>query len=160
MKQIILTILLLFGATCIFAQGSAEMSKKELYKAEVREKLRLDYSMPDYSISSINANVMGPRLAKILETLYDNYQQDFYLSTLSVIQTKQIEGLSYGRVKKMKLNNVSKQGNVITICFNTTLDSNNLGMKKSKLLFRFIDGVSDDIASNDFFYTICRYIRE
>ena len=108
-------MLLLLGAIGASAQGGAEMSKDEIYKAEVREKLQLDYSMADYSTNKIDAKVMGPRLAKILETIYENYQQYTNLSALSVIQSNQVEGLSYGRVKKMKLDNVSKTGREIII---------------------------------------------
>lgn len=60
----------------------------------------------------------------------------------------------------MKLDKVTKQGNEIIISFNTTLESNNLNLKKSKLVFKFIDGVSDEIATNDFFSNICRYMKE
>ena len=160
MKQILIIMLLLLGAMGVSAQGDAEMSKEEINKAEVREKLQLDYSMPDYSISKIDAKVMGPRLSKILETICDNYQQYSNLSALSVIQSNQVEGLSYGRVKKMKLDNVSKQGNEIIIRFNTTLESNNLNLKKSQIVFRFNEGVSDDISTNDFFSNICRYMKD
>ena len=151
---------MLLGTMSISAQTSSELSKQEQYKQEVRERLQLDYSMPDYSISKIDAKVMGPRLSKILETICDNYQQYTNLSALSVIQSNQVEGLSYGRVKKMKLDNVSKQGNEIIIRFNTTLESNNLNLKKSQIVFRFNEGVSDDIATNDFFSNICRDIKE
>lgn len=151
---------MLLGTMSISAQTSSEISKQEQYKREVQKKLQLDYSMPDYSISKIDAKVMGPRLSKILETICDNYQQYTNLSVLSVIQSNQVEGLSYGRVKKMKLDNVSKQGNEIIIRFNTTLESNNLNLKKSQIVFRFSEGVSDDIATNDFFSNICRDIKE
>lgn len=70
---------------CISAQTSTELCKKEQYKAEVREKLQLDWSMPDYTTSKIDAKVMGPRLAKILETICEKYQQYMNLSALSVI---------------------------------------------------------------------------
>lgn len=82
------------------------------------------------------------------------------LSALSVIQSSQVEGLNYGRIKKIKLDHVSKKGNEIIISFNTTLESNNLNLKKSKLVFKFIDGVSDEIATNDFFSNICRYMKD
>lgn len=147
---------MLFFATILSAQ-----SKKEIdYKKEVRSKLQIDYSMPDYSTGKIDARVMGPRLAKILETLSKNYQQYMNLSALSVIQSSQVEGLNYGRVKKMKLDNVSKHGNEIIITFNTRLETNNLNLKKSQIVFRFNEGVPEDISTNDFFSNICRYIRE
>ena len=143
-----------------FAQNSAELSKKELYKQEVRSKLQLDYSLPDYSTSKISSKLMGPRLAKILETICDTYQQHTNLSALSVIQSSQVEGLSYGKIKKLKLDKVTKQGNEIMIRFNTTLESNNLNLKKSQIVFQFNEGVSEDMATNDFFSNICRYTKK
>ena len=160
MKQILITMLLLLGAMGVSAQGDAEMSKEDIYKAEVREKLQLDYSMPDYSTSKIDAKLMGPRLAELLESISENYQQYTNLSALSVIQSNQVEGLSYGRIKKLKFDNATKQGNEIIIRFNTTLESNNLNLKKSQIAFQFSEGVSDDILTNDFFLNICRYLKE
>ena len=52
----------------VFAQAN---NNKDEYKNEVREKLQLDYSMPDYSTSKVNPKVMGPRLAKIFEKIID-----------------------------------------------------------------------------------------
>ena len=103
---------------------------------------------------------MGPRLAKILETICDTYQQYTNLSALSVIQSRQIEGLSYGKIKTMKLDKVTKQGSEIMIRFNTTLESNNLNLKKSQIVFQFNEGASEDVSTNDFFSNICRYIKE
>lgn len=114
--------------------------------------------MPNYSTTRIDAKVMEPRLAKIIETICENYQQYMNLCVLSVIQSSQVEGLSYGRVKKIKLDRVSKQGNEIIICLNTTLGPNNLYFKKSKIIFRFVEGVND-ISANDFFSNICRYLK-
>jgi hypothetical protein len=116
--------------------------------------------MPDYSTKKIDAKVMGAHLANILESLCANYNQPVYLGSLSVIQSSQVEGLNYGRIKSMKLENVTKTGTELTIRFNTTLEPNNLNLKKSQLLFHFVDGVSEDVATNDFFCTLCRYIKE
>ena len=63
MKCFLFALSLLLGATSISAQTSSELSKIEQYKAEVRSKLQLDYSMPDYSTSKIDSKVMGSRLA-------------------------------------------------------------------------------------------------
>ncbi len=134
--------------------------KQEQYKQDVRSKLLLDYSVADYSTSKIDAKLMGPRLAKILEKICDTYQQHTNLSVLSVIQSRQVEGLNFCRIKTMKLDKVTKQGNEIMIRFNTTLESNNLNLKKSQIVFQFNEGVSDDVSTNDFFSNICRYIKE
>lgn len=132
----------------------------EEYKARVQKALQLDYSMPDYTTSKIDAKVMGPRLAAILNKIMESRGQQTIVATLSVIQSKQIEGLNYGRIKEIKLDKVSKHDNEITVSFITTLEKNNLNLKKSKLQFHFLDGVSEDVATNDFFTSICRYIKE
>lgn len=145
-----------------FAQANKQTDEEKLaeYQNRVRNALQLDYSMPDYSTSKIDAKVMGPRLAKILERILETYDQNIYLSSLSYIQSSQVEGLNYGRIKSMKLGKVAKLGNEITICFNTTLEKNNLGLKKSQIEFIFVDGVSPDQKTNDFFTNICRYIKD
>ena len=61
MKQLLITILLLLGATCISAQTSAELSKKEQYKSEIRSTLQLDYSLPDYSTTRISSYLSTTR---------------------------------------------------------------------------------------------------
>lgn len=151
---------MLVSFTSISAQSAAELTKEQQYKASVRQQLALDYSMPDYSTSSINAKVMGPRLAKMLEYIRDNYQQFSILNALSMIQSSQVEGLNYGMVKMMKLKSVTKQGNVIRIVYKTTLEPNNLNLKSSQLTLSFIDGVSEDKTVNDFFCNISRYIKD
>lgn len=160
MKPFLITILLLLGATCISAQTSEDITKKDQYISEIRSKLQLDYSLPDYSTNKISPKLMGPRLAKILETICDTYQQYTNLSVLSVIQSRQVEGLNFCRIKTMTLDKVTKQSNEIMIRFNTTLESNNLNLKKSQIVFQFNEGVSDDVSTNDFFSNICRYIKE
>ena len=154
-----MTILLLMTTVMVSAQKvttSSDAERKELAK----KTLALDYSMPDYSVKKIDAKVMGPRLAKILESLCANYTQHQYLSSLSLIQSKQVEGLKYGTIKTMKLENVTKTGHELTIRFNTILEPNNLNLKKSQLVFHFVDGVSEDVATNEFFCILCKYIKE
>lgn len=156
----ILTILLMALSMSAFAQFSAGCQTDSAKIAEVRMTLALDYSMPDYSINKIDEKVMGARLAKILKTIAHNYTQPHYLGLLSIIQSSQVEGLNYGRIKSVKLENVTKTSNELTIRFKTTLEANNLNLKKSQLMFHFVDGVSEDIVINDFFCTLCRYIKE
>lgn len=133
---------------------------KAQYESQVRETLALDYSMPDYSISKIDAKVIGPRLAAILEAVNENYQQPKYLSRLSLMQKSQLEDVPYCSVKKMKLKKGEKQGNIITITYDTFLEPNVKNIKKSQLVFQFVDGVSENSSVNDFFCGICRYVKE
>lgn len=59
------------------------------------------------------------------------------LGTLSVLQSRQIDGLNYCAIRMIQLDKVTKRGNEITITFKTTLDKNKLNLKKAKLCFRF-----------------------
>lgn len=59
----------------------------------------------------------------------------------------------------MKLRSVSKKGNEIIIRYDTSLESNNLGLKNSEIVFNFVDGCSDNKIVNDVFSLISRYIK-
>ena len=43
--------------------------------------------------------------------------------------------------------------------YDTELVENSVKMKKAQIVFSFVDGVSEDIATNDFFTNICRYLN-
>ena len=158
LKTIITTLLLM--ATVVVSARGLKTNVDEDRKAEVRKTLALDYSMPDYSTSKIDAKVIGPRLTAILKKIKEIRATDTSMNSLSVIQANQIDGIIYCAVKKLKLNKVVKQGNVITITYDTELAENAKKMKKAQLTFTFIDGISEDTATNDFFTNICRYIKE
>ena len=150
---------LLLGAATLSAQPSGQ-SQDDQYKSEVRSKLSLDTTLPDYTIHKIDPQVMGPRLASILQELCANYKRTDYLSILSKIQSDQIEGLDYCTIEKMGLVNVSKTSNTMIIRFKTTLAHNPLDIKKSDLIFTFVDGVSEHKLVNSLFLTLSRYIKE
>ncbi len=152
-------MLLLMATVVVSAQG-LKTTVDEDRKAEIRKTLALDNSMPDYSTNKIDAKVMGRRLADILTKFQDMTQSQKILGTLSVIQAHQIDGMIYCAVKKIKLNNVQKQGNTITIVYDTDLAENAKKLKKSKLTFTFVNGVSEDVATNDIFSNVCRYNKE
>lgn len=161
MKKILFTMsLLLLSAATLSAQSTWGTVSDDQYNAEVRQKLNLDYSMPDYTTHKIDPKLMGPRLASILQELCANYKHSDYLSILSRIQSDQIEGLDYCTIEKFGLVSVSKTGNTITIRFKTTLGRNPLDIKKSDLIFTFVDGVLEGKLINSLFITLCRYIKE
>ncbi len=160
--KILFTALLMLVSLSGFAQAGKQTDEEKLaeYQNRVRQTLQLDYSMPDYSTSKIDSKVMGDRLAKIVKKTLEMCQNQSNLGSLSVIQSRSIEGLTYCPVTNVKFAKATKQGNVITLYFNTKLAKNVKKIKKSQLVFQFVDGVSDDIATNDFFTNICRYIKE
>ena len=163
MKQILLLLFLLLGAAesvSVSAQSTWGKTSDDQYNAEVRQTLNLDYSMPDYHSGKIDPKVMGHRLAMLLQELCTKYKESVNSSYLSTIQCQQIEGLDYCTIKEMKLEDVSKSGNTITIRFKTTLDKNPLNIKKSDLTITFVDGVSESKYANSLFMTISKYLKE
>ena len=162
MKQILLLLFLLLGTAgtvSVSAQSTWGNTSDDQYNTEVRQTLNLDYSMPDYHTGKIDPKVMGPRLAMLLEELCSKYKESVNNSYLSTIQCQQIEGLDYCTIKEMKLEDVSKTGNTITIRFKTTLDKNPLNIKKSDLTISFVDGVSESKYANSLFMTISKYLK-
>ena len=163
MRQYLIIMLLLIGAAesvPAYAQSTWGAPSDDQYNTEVRQTLNLDYSMPDYHTGKIDPKVMGPRLAMLLEELCSKYKESVNNSYLSTIQCQQIEGLDYCTIKEMKLEDVSKTGNTITIRFKTTLNKNPLSIKKSDLTVSFIDGVSESKYANSLFMTISKYLKE
>ena len=146
-------------ATVVVSAQGQKTTVDEDRKAEIRNTLALDYSMPDYTIDKIDEKVIGPRLAAILERFIKTCHERGNLDLLNMIQTRQIVGLSYARIKELEFDEVKKTGNVITISYKTSLESNNAGKKNATLIFNFKDGVSDDELTNQFFCSISRYIK-
>ena len=148
MKKLLFTLCLLFAATTLPAQKlkfSSEAEREAKYRSEMIEKLALDYSMPDYSIKKVDANVMGPHLATMVNILLQNCGTLTYSKLISKILSEQVESLKYQYVdiKKMKLVSASKQGNDISLLFNVWPDKNPADVKQTEMTIHFIDGLSD-----------------
>lgn len=54
-----------------------------------RTEIGLDMSIPDFDSKTIDASVMGQRLASILDYLLDNYHQSVYNRKLAQILKEQ-----------------------------------------------------------------------
>lgn len=155
----ILILFLLLGATSVFAQKLPITTSEFLeskYRAELKEKLAIDYSMPDYITKKVNANIMGAYMASMVNTFVERSTQMSNQRVLNKIIGDQVESLKYYDygIKKMKFINASKKGNELTLLFKVWLSKNINGIKQTELSIRFIDGVSENNTVNDFF----RYI--
>lgn len=107
---------MLLASLSVFAQ-SFPSQPDEANHAEIRAKIGLDMTVPDFETKKIDASVMGNRLAGTLEYLRENYQQGVYERRLVAIADEQNEALEnvYIQNKKMKFLNAVKKGNEITI---------------------------------------------
>lgn len=158
MTKILFTICLLLGAMSVNAQNSSQSEDAKVI--ELRQKLGIDYSMPDFSTSKIDGRVIGERLAKMLQLLQSKYDDYLLNQNISLIQCQQIENLNYAIVEKLNITRISKVGDIITIEAKTKLGNNAAKVKNDKLFFVFNKGVSESTSVNDFFKDLARYIKE
>lgn len=142
------------------ACGQSEDAKTNAKTEELRQKLNIDYSMPDYSVKKIDEKIIGPRLAKQLQFLMEHYQDHVLNDYLSGILYEQTGNLRYTKILKLKILEISKQGNTITVRTKASLASNPLNLSTSEIPMTFVEGVPDSKSVNSIFSYINRYIKE
>jgi len=153
---------LLLAAFLCFQSVSAQTSAiSDEARKEIREKIGLDMTVPDFSTKKIDAKVMGTRLAGILEYQLENFHQDIYERYYAKILSEQHEALhnKYFDIKKMKFISASKKDNEITILMKVWPDKNTANVKQADLKIHFIDGVSESRTTNELFSTLSRYVQ-
>ena len=159
-KSVFLVFFLLFGATTLSAQTVYPWN--ETKEQKYQRLINLDYSVPDYEVSRPEANVMGWKLAGILQFLEENYQQSVYNQMLAQIRNVQMGTLKvhYLPVDKIQVTHVQKQDSVITISINTFTKIS----KKEKVSYDvklvFTNSLSDDDTTNKLFSDIGKFVRE
>jgi len=133
----------------------------EAKQAEMREKIGLDMTVPDFETKKIDATVMGNRLAGILDYLMENYQQGVYDRRLGQIASEQNEALEnvYFQLKKMKFVNAVKKGNELTIVLRADLQKNAVNIKQADIILHFVDGLSESDKVNELFSYISHYVQ-
>ena len=130
-------------------------------QAEYREKIGLDYSMPDYSVVSIDENKMGARLANLLRFYEEVKEQSIYSRMLNKILGEQNEEFEnyYIEVKKQKLIKVEKVADEITISYKLWLYKNSKNIKQADVSFHFKDGISESQTVNEMFSNMSHYVQ-
>ena len=159
MKKILFTMFLLLGAATLSAQPAGQ-SKEDQKAMELRQQLNIDYSMPDFSVKKIDGNIIGTRLAQMLQRLQDKYTDDIYNQYLSRIVCEQNDNLNYVTISNFKIKTISKTGDVITIKSHAKLNKNPLGIKDTEIDMVFVRGVSDSKSVNALFSLLSKYIKE
>ena len=129
---------------------------------ELRQKIGIDYTVPDYNVRKPDAKVMGWRLAKMLMKLEQNYLQGLYNRMLATIRSEILEepNIRYIAVNKMKILKIQKVGDVIIIRISTSSKNETLGRLNHEFDIKFVKGVSDNDTANQLFSDLNRYIRE
>lgn len=140
---------------------SAQSHQPSDRMAAYREAIGLDMTVPDFSTKKIDAKVMGPRLAGILEYLLENYKQGTYERLIALMLGEQYEALqdTYFYINKMKFVSAAKKGNELTILMKVWPDKNTRDVKQADLIVHFIDGVSESQSANELFSYMSRYVQ-
>ena len=159
-KQLLITLLLFIGTMNVFSQLRTVGTDSER-NAEYKKAIGLDTTVPDFDTNKIDAKVMGSRLANLLNHLLQNYNKDTYELQIVQILGEQNESLQhlYYKIKKMQFANASKQGDIMTVLMHVWLDKNKADVNQADMMFRFVDGVSDDQTTNALFSYMSRYVE-
>ena len=159
MKKNVLLFLLLLMVCGMAAQSIGHGENQKM--VEYRETIGLDYSMPDFNTTKVDAKVIGVRLATILQSLEKNYKQAFYNRLLASIAAEQMANLNYSSVPvhKIMIKKISKAGDEINILVRTTLTPSDSKKKNFDVNLRFIQGVSDNNTTNLLFRELSRYLK-
>ena len=129
--------------------------------AEYRERIGLDMTVPDFETKKIDAKVMGPRLAGILEYLHENYMQGTYSRQIALILGEQHEALQnkFFNIKKVKFVSATKVGNELSILMKVWPDKSVREMKQADFTIHFNNGVSESQRANELFSNVSRFVQ-
>lgn len=148
----------MLSALSISAQTTPQ--SEDARTVELRQKIGIDYTMPDFNTSKINGNVIGIHLAKMLRKLDDRACEYGWSSSIINICCEQNEKLRYAILEKFRIKNISKAGDVITIKANVKLQKNSAGIRNTDILMVFDKGVSASQAVNGLFSILSRYTKD
>ena len=158
MKRIVFVFLMVFS--CAFGLRAQTSEQQEDPKvAEMRQQIGIDYSIPDFKTKKIDAEVIGTHLAGMLNLLQKYYNDGTYNWKLSAIVKEQKGMLSQVSIDKMKITEISKKGDVISIFINTKLSKNSEGIKTADIVVVFDKGVSESQTANSLFSYLSRYVN-
>ena len=156
MKKLLLISVLFLAAIAAPAQP---FPTEDAQTIELREKLGIDYSMPDFSTSKVDGDIIGIRLSKMLNVLLSNQKDHIYRGYLSLILNDIENGLRYVDIDGFKVKEISKQGDTIRVMLTVKLGSNSSGIRVLDVPMTFIEGVSDSRNVNNLFAELSKYAR-
>lgn len=155
MRKLIVILLMSFYAFCSYAQTT---SQQEVLKVtELRQQIRIDYSMPDFKTKKIDGSIIGTHLAGMLNLLQKYYNDGTYNWKLAAIVKEQKDMVSQVSIDKMKISEISKVGDKISVKMNVKLSNNAEGIKNADIDLVFDKGLSESQTVNSLFSYLSRY---
>ncbi len=157
----ILSLCVIPSSAQLLQHRFAKVETDSTRMAKYKEKIGLDMTVPDFNTKSVNPEVVGPRLSNIIQFLLDNYHQLSYTNKLCKIIKEQEPALEKIGIKIKKLEFVSaqKKGKETVLKFSLKLDKNEAKIKRTNVVFTFVDGVSESITTNDLFSDLSKYVQ-
>ncbi len=155
MRNLIVILLMSVCAFSTYAQTAVQQEDPKV--TEKRQQIGIDYSMPDFKTKKIDGAVIGTHLAGMLNLLQKYYNDGTYNWKLAAIVKEQKGMVSQVSIDKMKVTEISKKGDIISIIMNTKLSKNSEGIKTADIVIVFDKGVSDSQSVNSLFSYLSRY---
>lgn len=157
MKKLLIIIMLM---ACAFgAQAQTVVQQEDPKVTEMRKEIGIDYSMPDFKTKKIDGSVIGHHLAGMLNLLQKYYNDGTYNWKLAAIVKEQKGMVSQISVDKLKITEIIKVGDTISVKMNTKLPKNAEGIKNADIELVFNKGVSDSQSVNSLFSYLSRYVE-
>ncbi len=155
MKKLLIIVLLM---ACAFgAQAQTVVQQEDPKVIELRQQIGIDYSMPDFKTKKIDGAVIGNHFAGMLNLLQKYYNDGTYNWKLAGIVKEQKGMVSQVSIDKLKINEITKSGDTISIKINAKLSKNAEEIKNADIELVFLKGISDSQAVNSLFSYLSRY---
>ena len=160
MRRLITVITLLCCTFCAFSSyAQTDVPQEDSKVAELRQQIGIDYSMPDFKTKKIDGAVIGTHLAGMLNLLQKYYNDGTYNWKLAAIVKEQKGLVSQVSVDKLKITEITKTGDSISIQMNCKLSKNADGIKSADVVLVFDRGISDSQTVNSLFSYLSRYVQ-
>ena len=158
MKKFLAIILLALSALALQAQNNNH--EEDVQVVWTRNRIGMDYSIPDFSTKRIDASIIGDHLADMLTLLKSQYKEGAYYRRLISIMREQQDFFLTPEIKKFAIIGISKKGDVITVQTKYTLTKNEEGVKTLDIPFVFDKGVSESYSVNSLFMALSQDVPE
>ena len=155
MRKLVTIIALLCCTFCAFAQEAVQQEDPKV--TQTRKDIGIDYSMPDFKTKKIDGAIIGTHLASMLNLLQKYYNDGTYNWKLAAIVKEQKGMVSQVSIDKIKITEVTKRGDVISVLMNTKLSKNSEGIKNADIELVFNKGLSESQTVNSVFSYLSRY---
>lgn len=147
-------------SVCAFSTHAQTAVQQEDPKVtELRQQIGIDYSMPDFKTKKIDGDVIGTHLSGMLNLLQKYYNDGTNNRKLASIVKEQKCMVSQVSVDKLKITEISKKGDIISVLMNCKLSKNTEGIKNADIKLVFIQGISESQAVNSLFSYLSRYVQ-